>query len=162
MMKAKKLFSVALAIALVFTASFMVFHVFATSHSAYKNAVNEDVTVRAMGSVQANAYSGNDYFSSGFATLRVDPLLTGVTGDFELYLEMHTYSDGNEELYYFVPKTRVSITSENRHINFEQIVPNGIHFEYDQHIDKLRGVYKVRDLQTGEEFIVPDIVLYLE
>ena len=168
-MKAKKILSLVLAIALVFTASMMMVEVFAMVLYDYQTAMNGDGTVQGAGTVQANVYyvDGSNYseyecFSHGYATVRVDRVNYTASGEYKLQVWLDTYSCGVQEPTYFVDPKIVSLTDDVRHLNFDSFGPYGVGFVREQQIDRLVGRYAIQKVGSDETIDIPVITLSVE
>lgn len=164
-MKFKKLFSLVLAIAVVFTASCMMLEVFAQAFNEYRSATNGNSTVKATGSVQAGKHLNCNYYSSVYATNRIDPLTDNASGSYYLMIDVYCCTQEEiKESFHVESEDPISITDDIRHINFDEFNRyGGPGLKADLQIDTLWGVYTVVDARSLEEVIfIPDICMTLE
>lgn len=166
-MKAKKMLSLVLAVVMLFTVSLMVFTVHAMEYTYYDYATNQDGTIEATGSIQANAYSeasGNDkFFSQAFATLRVDPLVSSVTThQVSISLVLSVCHGNSIRGYYAEQSEDFFLSSSIRHINLNDYGTYGVSLDYEDEINVLACSYAVYDITADESIYVPDITLSLD
>lgn len=154
-MKAKKIFSLALAVVMLFTASVMMFTVNAKLTHYYSCALNSDNSLHTMASIQANPNSERTVFVEMYATHRVDAYgeygaAVGDRVELKIQVQAERYAGVS---YTYATQDEFIVGSTDAYINCSDT------FDADELVVKLTGTYEVYNWSSDEFWYTPEIVL---